>query len=111
MDNKIKRINELYKKSQTVGLTEAEKAEQKRLREEYVKGIRKSVISQMNNISVEREDGTIENLADRGIKEWESRQARFVRRYARGEKPVVVIRAENTIKWNSGLKAAVFVHL
>ena len=69
MDNKIKRINELYKKSQTFGLTEAEKAEQKRLREEYVKGIRKSVISQMNNISVEREDGTIENLADRGIKE------------------------------------------
>ena len=36
LDEKIKRINELYHKSQNEGLTEEEKAEQKLLREEYV---------------------------------------------------------------------------
>ena len=38
IDSRIARINELYRKSKAEGLTEAEKAEQKRLREEYVKG-------------------------------------------------------------------------
>nr|WP_231368320.1 DUF896 domain-containing protein [Thermoanaerobacter indiensis] len=36
----IDRINFLYHKSQTEGLTEEEKEEQKRLRQEYVKEIR-----------------------------------------------------------------------
>ena len=37
MDKKdLERINELYKKSQTIGLTEEEKAEQKSLREAYI---------------------------------------------------------------------------
>ena len=36
MDNKkIQRINELYRKSKTVGLTDEEIFEQKRLRDEY----------------------------------------------------------------------------
>ena len=33
--NKINRINELYKKSKTTGLTDAEKEEQQKLRTEY----------------------------------------------------------------------------
>ena len=37
MDERVKRINELAQKSRTVGLTEEEKAEQQRLRQEYVK--------------------------------------------------------------------------
>ncbi len=69
IDERIKRINELYNKSKTQELTESEKAEQKTLREEYVKGFRKSMISQLNNVSVEQEDGSVKKLSDLGIKE------------------------------------------
>lgn len=68
-DERIKRINELYKKSQTVGLTEREKEEQKALREEYVKGFRQSMIDQLNNITVKEADGSLTHLKDKGIKE------------------------------------------
>lgn len=47
---KIQRINELAKKSKTVGLTDEERAEQKRLRDEYRADFRKSLISQLDNI-------------------------------------------------------------
>lgn len=43
MDDKIKRINELYHKSQAEGLTEAEKEEQKQLRQDYILAIRGSI--------------------------------------------------------------------
>lgn len=69
IDEKIKRINRLYKKSQTEGLTEREKREQKRLREEYVKGFRRSLIEQMNNVSIKEKDGSITKLSDKGITE------------------------------------------
>lgn len=69
IDSKIARINELYRKSKAEGLTEAEKAEQKKLREEYVKGFRVSLISQLNNVSIEQPDGTVIDLKDKGIKE------------------------------------------
>ena len=69
IDSRIARINELYRKSKTVGLTEAEKAEQKKLREEYVKGFRASLISQLNNVSIEQPDGSVIDLKDKGIKE------------------------------------------
>ena len=42
--SRIDRINELYHKSQAVGLTEEEKEEQARLRQEYVAADRKSVV-------------------------------------------------------------------
>ena len=69
LDAKIARINELYRKSKAEGLTEAEKAEQKKLREEYVKGFRRSFISQMNNVSIKEKDGSITELKNKGIKE------------------------------------------
>ena len=70
IDSRIARINELYRKSKTAqGLTEAEKAEQKRLREEYVKGFRRSLISQLNNVTIQEPDGTEIHLKDKGIKE------------------------------------------
>ena len=65
IEEKIKRINELYRKSKTAeGLTEQEKAEQHALRMEFVANVRANVRSTMNNVSVEREDGTIENLGE-----------------------------------------------
>ena len=64
-EKKIARINELYHKSQAEGLTAAEKEEQARLRTEYVAAIRANVRSQLNNIDMQREDGTIENLGEK----------------------------------------------
>lgn len=62
MDERIQRINELYHKSQAEGLTEAEKAEQKKLREEYVASVRGNLRAQLENISIERPDGSVEKL-------------------------------------------------
>ena len=47
---KIKRINELYHKSKSEGLTEVEKAEQQALRKEYVAAIRANIDAQMANV-------------------------------------------------------------
>ncbi len=57
-DEKILRINELAKKSREAGLTEEEKTEQKKLREEYIAGFRKSLKSQLDNTVVINPDGT-----------------------------------------------------
>ena len=57
-DEKIKRINELAKKSKTVGLTEAEKAEQQQLRAEYIAAYRKSLEAQLGSIVVQNPDGS-----------------------------------------------------
>ena len=62
---RIDRINELYHKSQSVGLTVEEEEEQQKLRKEYVAAIRANVRSQLNNIDMQREDGTIENLGEK----------------------------------------------
>ena len=64
MDQKIARINELYHKSKAEGLTEEEKAEQQALRKDYVQSIRNALRGQLNNIDVEKEDGTIVNLGE-----------------------------------------------
>ncbi len=64
-EDKIKRINELYHKSKAKGLTEEEKAEQAALRSEYVANVRANLRGQLNNISIRKEDGTIENLGDK----------------------------------------------
>ena len=44
--DKIDRINTLYHKSQSVGLTEEEKEEQKLLRKEYIEAIRRQYFNQ-----------------------------------------------------------------
>lgn len=62
---KLDRINELYRKSQNEGLTNAEKEEQRILREEYVANVRRNLRGQLNNISIQNEDGTIENLGEK----------------------------------------------
>ena len=57
--SKIDRINELYHKSQSVGLTDEEKAEQAALRKEYLAAIRSNLRSNLNNISIKEKDGSI----------------------------------------------------
>mgnify|MGYP004628109431 FL=1 len=60
MDQKlIKRINELYKKSKTTGLTEEEIEEQKDLRNQYRMAVINNVAASLENVSIEQEDGTI----------------------------------------------------
>ena len=49
---KIDRINELYKKSKAEGLTDAERKEQKILRQQYIELIRRNLRSQLNNIDI-----------------------------------------------------------
>ena len=61
--SRIDRINELYHKSQSVGLTEEEKEEQARLRQEYVAAIRGSLRNNLNNISIKEPDGTIHRVS------------------------------------------------
>ncbi len=65
MDERIRRINELYHKSQAEGLTEDEKAEQARLRREYVDSVKNNLKAQLDNINIQQEDGTIENLGEK----------------------------------------------
>ena len=63
MDNsKIDRINALYHKSQSVGLTEEEKAEQAALRKEYVEAVRRNLRGTLNSISIKEKDGSITDL-------------------------------------------------
>ena len=60
MDETIKRINELYHKSQAEGLTEEEKEEQKELRQKYIESVRGNLRGQLENMTIQRPDGTVE---------------------------------------------------
>ena len=64
---KIARINELYKKSKTEGLTETEKEEQKQLRNEYRMAVINNLNASLNNVIIENEDGTITELKTKVI--------------------------------------------
>ena len=63
-EEKIMRINALYHKSQAVGLTEEEKAEQAALRKEYIEAIRADLKSSLENISLVNPDGSITDVKD-----------------------------------------------
>ena len=65
MQERIKRINTLYHKSQEEGLTQEEKEEQKILRQENVAAIRQSLRGNLNNISIQEADGSITNLGEK----------------------------------------------
>ena len=55
---KMDRISELYRKSQSVGLTEEEKAEQAVLRREYIDSFKRSLTGQLDNMYIVEPDGT-----------------------------------------------------
>lgn len=64
-ENDIKRINELYHKSQNGGLTQEEKVEQAKLRSAYIASVRANLRGQLNNISILNEDGTVTELSSK----------------------------------------------
>lgn len=64
-DQKISRINELYRKSQAEGLTTEERREQELLRKEYIANVRGNLKSQLNRIDMINEDGSVENLGEK----------------------------------------------
>ncbi|MGI6731224.1 MAG: DUF896 domain-containing protein [Anaerovoracaceae bacterium] len=57
---KIERINELARKCKAEGLTEEEKAEQAKLREEYLSKFRESFKSQLDSIKIVDDDDCVE---------------------------------------------------
>ena len=65
IQDKIKRINELYRKSQAEGLTQEEVKEQKMLRSEYIAAIRGNLRGQLNNISIQEKDGSVTDLGEK----------------------------------------------
>lgn len=65
MEEMIQRINALYHKSKSEGLTEAEKEEQARLRKAYVENIRAGLRGQLDQISIVEKDGSITNLKEK----------------------------------------------
>jgi uncharacterized protein YnzC (UPF0291/DUF896 family) len=62
---KINRINELYRKSKAEGLTDAERQEQELLRKEYIANVRMNLRSQLNSIDLVDADGNVENLGEK----------------------------------------------
>ena len=54
----IARINELARKQKAEGLTEEEKAEQLKLRGEYINAYKQSLIAQLENTYILEPDGT-----------------------------------------------------
>ena len=56
---KIDRINALARKAKTVGLTDAERAEQQRLRNEYRAAFRASLIGTLEHTVIVDEQGNI----------------------------------------------------
>lgn len=65
MEEKIKRINELYHKSKNAGLTDAEIEEQKQLRQEYIASVRGNLRTQLDRIDIMNADGTVTNLKEK----------------------------------------------
>lgn len=63
IEDTIARINELYHKSQSEGLTDEEKEEQQKLRREYIDSVKRNLTGQLDNISIVRPDGSVQDLS------------------------------------------------
>lgn len=58
----IDRINELARKKKTVGLTWDEMEEQTRLRRQYIDEFRQNLKATLDQVYIQREDGSYEKL-------------------------------------------------
>ena len=65
IQEKIDRINELYHKSQKEGLNDEEKKEQAALRKDYIDSVKQNLRGQLNQVNVQNDDGSIENLGEK----------------------------------------------
>ena len=64
---KIERINELARKKKSVGLTEAELAEQSELRAQYLREFRENMEATLKAVRVEQADGTYKPLEKKKV--------------------------------------------
>ena len=76
-----------------MGLTEEEKKERDALRKEYIATIRMNLRSQLDNISIKEEDGSITNLGE-NMEERKPLENRFLQR----EKRVLIKKYRNGAK-------------
>lgn len=66
-EEKIARINALYKKSKSTGLSEDEKKEQAKLRREYIDAMKADLQRSLDNIRIVNPDGSIEELKKKNV--------------------------------------------
>ena len=66
-EEKMARINALYKKSKTTGLSEDEKKEQAKLRREYIDAMKADLQRSLDNIRIVNPDGSIEELKKKNV--------------------------------------------
>lgn len=66
-DEKIKRINELSRKSKSQGLTEDEKREQYILRQEYINAVKLNLRSKLDNVVIVDEKGNKKTIKKKTI--------------------------------------------
>lgn len=62
---KLNRINELARKAKGEGLTDAEREEQAKLRQEYIALVRMNLRSQLDSIDLVEKDGSVVNLGEK----------------------------------------------
>ena len=63
---KINRINELYRKSKLTDLTAEEKEEQQNLRTEYRMSVMNNLSASLNNMSIQNPDGSLTKIKPKG---------------------------------------------
>lgn len=68
MDERIKRINELYHLSKERELSVEEREEQAALRKEYIASVKQSLQVQLDNIDIVEKDGSITKLEKKSTK-------------------------------------------
>ena len=68
----LERINELYHKSKAEGLTDAELAEQKQLRADYVKAFRENLRGQLESIKIKNPDGSLKMSRQDMMRRWKT---------------------------------------
>lgn len=68
MEELIKKINALAKKSKEEGLTEEEKEEQAKLRQEYIKMFRQGMENTMSNVYIMDKNGNKRKVEKKSFK-------------------------------------------
>lgn len=73
----IARINELYHKEKTEGLTPEEKQEQMHLRGAYITAIRRNLRGQLDNTKIVNPDGSVIDVKERHKEHMEKEKKKY----------------------------------